>query len=142
MAEKYKGINYPKKLYDSIMQAIHDVGGVRATDVENAGNIDELYARHAALKARADAGDSYLQTIELRLRALESQVLYLELGDGTPFTGSGADQVLPHTLGAVPKLVVLVPVTGDATFTTVGKTEATVTVQVDSGAKYRVFLFR
>lgn len=142
MAEKYKGINFPKKLYDSIVQAIFDVGGVRATDLENAGNIDELYARHAQLKTRADYTDTYLQTIELRLRALESQVLYVELGDGTPQVGTGADQVLPHTLGAVPKLVVVVPVTGDATFTTVAKTETSVTVQVDSGAKYRVFLFR
>ena len=83
MAQPVKGVTYPKKLFPSVQAAIHDVGGVRATDYENAGQIDATNDNVAALGSRVAV-----------VEAKAALVPYLQCGDGSPFKGTGNPQLI------------------------------------------------
>lgn len=133
MAQPVKGVTYPKKLYPSVQAAIHDVGGVRGTDYENAGQIDAINDNVAALGSRVAV-----------VEAKAALVPYLQCGDGSAFKGTGNPQLIPHGLGAKPSFPILTPVSGfdDAYFDIVSWDATNVEVKVTAESEFRLYVFR
>jgi len=132
MAQPVKGVTYPKKLYPSVQAADHDVGGVRGTDYENAGQIDATNDNVAALSSRVSAAESKL-----------AQRNYEQLGGVQ--TGTGADQKILHGLGVVPSMIQVIPVAGfgsEDRYDIVSADENSVTVKVTDDCEFRLYVFR
>lgn len=133
MAQPVKGVTYPKKLYPSVQAAIHDVGGVRGTDYENAGQIDAINDNVAALTSRVAVVENKAALVP-----------YQQCGDGSPFVGTGVDQVIPHGLGVTPAFPMLTPVAGfdDSRFDIVSWNATQVVVKVSLDCEFRLYVFR